>query len=176
MKSETAFTFIPPEFLAVNPAWVDPNAFGDCQVIKVDPDEPFAANTLTLMGTTPVSAAFPKTEKKPQAAGVATRSIDISELQKAEAGLTCLSLILEPRTRKRPVARSAVTPIKTSSAPAPQGHQAQAIAHGGLVYVSAQLPIDPATGRVVSGLVEAQTEQTLNNLAAVLKAAPTRGI
>jgi len=57
--------------------------------------EEFAANTLTLAGVTLLSAAFPETEKRLQAAGVATRALDVSELQKAEAALTCLSLILD---------------------------------------------------------------------------------
>jgi 2-iminobutanoate/2-iminopropanoate deaminase len=60
--------------------------------------------------------------------------------------------------------------ISTAAAPAAAGHYAQGIAHGGLVYVSGQLPIDPATGEVVAGGVEAQTERTLRNVEAVLEA------
>ena len=61
--------------------------------------------------------------------------------------------------------------VKTSDAPTPAGHYAQAIVHEGLVYAAGQLPIDPATGEHVAGSVEEQTEQALDNLAAVLEAA-----
>ena len=61
--------------------------------------------------------------------------------------------------------------IRTDAAPAPVGPYSQAVVHGGLVYASGQIPIDPATNAVVDGEIEAQTEQVLANLDAVLKAA-----
>ena len=62
--------------------------------------------------------------------------------------------------------------VLTSAAPQPAGHYSQAIVHGGLVFVAGQLPIDPATGRVLAGeTVEAQTERALANLGAILEAA-----
>ena len=62
-------------------------------------------------------------------------------------------------------------PVHTPHAPAPAGHYAQAVVYGGLVYVSGQLPIDPAqTGQPV-GSIEAQTEQALRNVSAILEAA-----
>ncbi len=62
--------------------------------------------------------------------------------------------------------------ISTPNAPQPAGHYSQAVVHGGLVYVAGQLPLDPATGEVVGpGDAEAQTEQTLRNVEAVLRAA-----
>lgn len=91
---KSAATFIPPDILLVNPAWVDPQSFGAWRVIGVAEGEEFAANTLTVAGVTLLSAAFPGTERRLQAAGVATRALDVSELQKAEAALTCLSLIV----------------------------------------------------------------------------------
>lgn len=61
--------------------------------------------------------------------------------------------------------------IETASAPRAGGHYAQGIAHGGLVYVSGQLPLDPLTGEVVGeGDIEAQTERTLRNVEAILVA------
>ncbi len=62
-------------------------------------------------------------------------------------------------------------PVVTDGAPTPAGHYAQGIVHGGLVYVSGQLPIDPATGAVVDGDMTVQAERTLRNVAAVLEAA-----
>ena len=64
-----------------------------------------------------------------------------------------------------------MTPIHTPNAPAPGGHYAQAIVHGGLIYVSGQLPIDPAQSEQVVGSIEVQTEQALRNVEAILNAA-----
>jgi dimethylargininase len=91
---KSAATFIPPDILLVNPAWADPGVFDVRTVVEVDEGEAFAANTLTVEGVTLVSAAFPRTEERLRAAGVATRALDVSELQKAEAALTCMSVML----------------------------------------------------------------------------------
>ena len=91
---KSAATFIPPDILLVNPAWVDPALFEARVLVEVDPGEPFAANTLTAEGVTLINAAFPRTEERLRAQGIATRALDVSELQKAEAALTCMSLIL----------------------------------------------------------------------------------
>jgi len=61
--------------------------------------------------------------------------------------------------------------VLTPNAPAPGGHYSQAVVHNGLVYVSGQLPIDPKTGEKKLGSIEEQTEQTLNNVRAILQAA-----
>jgi 2-iminobutanoate/2-iminopropanoate deaminase len=65
-------------------------------------------------------------------------------------------------------------PVFTKEAPVPAGHYAQGIVHGGLVYVSGQLPIDPATGEKILGPVEAQARRAFGNLQAVLEAAGSR--
>lgn len=64
--------------------------------------------------------------------------------------------------------------IRTDNAPAPfQGAPySQAIAHGGLVFVSGQLGIDPE-GNMVEGGIAEQTEQVMQNLSAILEAAGT---
>jgi len=90
---KTACTFAPPNVVVLNAAWVDAEAFRDFTVIGVAADEPFGANTLTVGAVTLVSAASPQTELRLQAAGVVTRRLDVAELEKAEAGLTCLSLV-----------------------------------------------------------------------------------
>jgi len=64
-----------------------------------------------------------------------------------------------------------VKEIRTDRAPAPVGPYSQAVIHGGLVYASGQIPLDPATNTLVEGDIEAQTEQVLANLGAVLEAA-----
>lgn len=61
--------------------------------------------------------------------------------------------------------------IHTEMAPAAIGPYSQAIAHGGLVFTSGQIPINPATGNIESEGITAQTEQVMKNLGAVLTAA-----
>ena len=63
--------------------------------------------------------------------------------------------------------------IHTDRAPAAIGPYSQAITHGEFLFTSGQIPIDPVSGEVVSGGIEAQTEQICKNLAAVLEAAGT---
>jgi 2-iminobutanoate/2-iminopropanoate deaminase len=61
--------------------------------------------------------------------------------------------------------------ISTPDAPKPAGHYSPAVVHAGMVYVAGQLPLDPATGKLVPGDIAAQTERTLRNVEAVLEAA-----
>ena len=61
--------------------------------------------------------------------------------------------------------------VQTDHAPAAIGPYSQALISGGLVFTSGQIPLDPATGAVVAGGIEAQTEQVMKNLGEVLRAA-----
>ena len=61
--------------------------------------------------------------------------------------------------------------IRTDAAPAPVGPYSQAVVHGGVLYCSGQIPLDPATGEMIEGDIEAQTRQVFANLRAVLEAA-----
>ncbi len=61
--------------------------------------------------------------------------------------------------------------ISTDKAPAAIGPYSQAIAHNGMIFVSGQLPIDPATGVFPDGGVEAQTRQSLTNVKSILEQA-----
>jgi 2-iminobutanoate/2-iminopropanoate deaminase len=58
--------------------------------------------------------------------------------------------------------------LTTKNAPEAIGPYSQAIKVGGLIYTSGQIPIDPATGQIVQGGIEAQTKQVLENLNAIL--------
>lgn len=53
----------------------------------------------------------------------------------------------------------------------PKGHYSPAVEHNGLVFVSGQLPMDHATGRIETGPIEAQTELALRNVETILRAA-----
>lgn len=61
--------------------------------------------------------------------------------------------------------------VATEHAPKAIGPYCQAITHGGMVYCSGQIPLDPQTMKVGAAGIEAQTEQVLKNLGAVLQAA-----
>ena len=60
--------------------------------------------------------------------------------------------------------------MRSDRAPDPVGPYSQAVVHGCWLFASGQIPIDPATGKLVSGDAEAQTEQVIKNLASVLEA------
>ncbi|TCL37583.1 2-iminobutanoate/2-iminopropanoate deaminase [Anaerospora hongkongensis] len=59
--------------------------------------------------------------------------------------------------------------VTTDKAPAAIGPYSQAIQTGGLLFISGQIPVDPATGEVVTGDVAAQTRQAIKNIIAILQ-------
>ena len=60
--------------------------------------------------------------------------------------------------------------VSSSDAPKAIGPYSQAVRAGQLLFVSGQVPLDPATGQIVSGDIAAQTRRVFDNLGAVLKA------
>lgn len=64
-----------------------------------------------------------------------------------------------------------MNPVLTETAPIPGGHYSQAIVHNGLVYVAGQLPTVPGQREHRPGSIVEQTEQTMRNVEAILKAA-----
>jgi 2-iminobutanoate/2-iminopropanoate deaminase len=61
--------------------------------------------------------------------------------------------------------------IETERAPLPIGPYSQAVRANGFLFVSGQIPMDPATGTIVSGKAGEQTRQVMRNLEAILEAA-----
>ena len=61
--------------------------------------------------------------------------------------------------------------IRTDRAPAAIGPYSQAIQYGDFLFVSGQVAIDPATGDIVDGDIEVQTDQVLKNITAIIEAA-----
>jgi dimethylargininase len=98
---KTAVTALADDVLLANPAWVDVTQFAGCRSLAVPPNEPHAANSLTFAGVTLLPAGFPGTHSLLAAHGFTVRTLDISELQKAEAGVTCSSLIFDDHERIR---------------------------------------------------------------------------
>jgi len=88
---KTAVSALADDLVLVNTDWLDPAIFGRRHLASA-PGEPFAANSLTVGGTV-FHATGPATLARLAAAGFAVEFLDISEFAKAEAGLTCLSLI-----------------------------------------------------------------------------------
>ena len=64
-----------------------------------------------------------------------------------------------------------IEPILSAGAPKPIGPYSQAIRVGGLIFLSGQIGLDPATGKLAGDDIESQTRQAMKNLEAVLKAA-----
>ena len=88
---KSAITRAGPDCLIVNPNWIEPGIFSGWRIVEVDPQEPFAANVLWLGEVTLVAEAYPRTRDRLDAHGLKCRTIDMSELAKAEGGLTCCS-------------------------------------------------------------------------------------
>ncbi|MBS1241324.1 MAG: hypothetical protein H6R40_751 [Gemmatimonadetes bacterium] len=63
------------------------------------------------------------------------------------------------------------TPVQPAAMSTPKGHYSPGVVANGLVFVSGQLPMEPSTGQVVSGDIEAQAERALRNVELVLVAA-----
>lgn len=97
---KTACTYPGRQTILANRNWINVQPLSEFKLIDVPGDEPWGANTLTIGETVLMPSIFPRTRSRIEECGFKTRVIDISELQKAEAGLTCLSLIFEFRQSK----------------------------------------------------------------------------
>ncbi len=96
---KSAVTYLGRDTLLANRAWFDPAPFSGYHWIDVDPAEPHAANALALATTIIFPQSFPRTRARIESAGFHVTPLDISELQKAESGLTCSCLLFEsPKT------------------------------------------------------------------------------
>jgi dimethylargininase len=92
---KSAVTYLNRNTLLANRAWFDTAPLAEYEWIDVDPAEPHAANALALAGTVIFPASFPRTRARLEARGFHVTPLDIAELQKAESGLTCSSLLFE---------------------------------------------------------------------------------
>jgi len=91
---KSAVTQVGPRTILVNPAWIDMDAFAGYEQIEVDPAEPFAANALLVGDRVIHPAGYARTRARLESRGVGVVSVDVSELAKAEGGVTCCSLLL----------------------------------------------------------------------------------
>jgi dimethylargininase len=92
---KSAVTYIGRNTMLANRAWFDTKPLSGFKWIDVAPEEPHAANALAIGGTVIFPASFPRTRARLEARGFHVTPLDISELQKAESGLTCSSLLFD---------------------------------------------------------------------------------
>jgi len=90
---KSAVTQVAEDTLLINSNWVDGSAFGPVRLIEVDPGEPFAANALMIGDRVLFPEAYPATRRRLETQGINICTVDVSELAKAEGGVTCCSLI-----------------------------------------------------------------------------------
>jgi dimethylargininase len=90
---KTGCTALDDETVLINSDWVDSEPFQDFKRLPVPRSEPWGANVLRINQLLLMNAAFSESLEMVQKAGYNVRPVDISEFLKAEAGLTCLSLL-----------------------------------------------------------------------------------
>jgi dimethylargininase len=90
---KSAVTALADDRLLLNGAWVARSHFPAFDLVEVDPREPAAANIVRAGTDLVYPDAFPRTGERLERAGVRVRTVDVSELAKAEGAVTCCSLI-----------------------------------------------------------------------------------
>jgi dimethylargininase len=95
---KSAVTAIDDATVLANPAWFDASPLEGIEIVPVPAGEPGAANVLRAGGCVIAHAGFARTIDLLSARGVDVRPIDVSEFLKAEAGVTCKSLVFSDRT------------------------------------------------------------------------------
>lgn len=90
---KSACSYIGNNSILINRSFIDPQQFHGFELIDVADEEPAGANALLIRDVVIIAASFPKTRALLERRGFFVRTIDVSELQKAEAGVTCTSLI-----------------------------------------------------------------------------------
>jgi dimethylargininase len=91
---KSACSYVGNGTLLVNRAWVDMDAFCSVRLLDVPAEEPHGANVLWINDTALVPSSYPETRALLEAEGIATYVVDTSELMKAEAGVTCMNLLI----------------------------------------------------------------------------------
>jgi len=90
---KSAVTALDDARIVTNRAWIDDAPLRDRERVEVAPEEPAAANVLAVNGVVVVHPGFSRTRDRIAALGYDVRPLDISEFLKAEAALTCKSLV-----------------------------------------------------------------------------------
>ncbi len=104
---KSAVTALAEDCVLANPGWIDAAALRGLELGEVAPDEPGAANVLRVGERVVVHSGFPRTAERLAARGGAVCPLDVSEFLKAEAALTCKSLLFETRSAAHSAAHPA---------------------------------------------------------------------
>jgi dimethylargininase len=94
---KSAVTRVSASVVLLNPGWLDARALDAFERIEVDPAEPWGANALEIGGAVLYPAAFPRTRDRLLRRGLDVREVGVSELAKAEGGVTCCSVLFRQR-------------------------------------------------------------------------------
>jgi dimethylargininase len=92
---KSACCYLGGDRILANREWIDPAPLAEFNIIEVPLEEPRGANVLRIGDTVLIPAAFPQTAGVLSAAGFQPILVDTSELLKAEAGVTCMSLLFD---------------------------------------------------------------------------------
>lgn len=92
---KSAVTLVAEGTLLVNPRWIDLGPFGGLERLEVDPAEPHAANALRIGDAVVFPAAWERTRRRLEQRGIEVCPVDVSEIAKAEGGVTCCSLVFD---------------------------------------------------------------------------------
>jgi dimethylargininase len=95
---KSACSYVGHDTVLVNRSWIDCEPLSGFALLDVPEDEAGAANALLVNDVVIMPASFPRTRALLEERGFRVRTIDMSELQKAEAGVTCTSLIFQDDT------------------------------------------------------------------------------
>jgi dimethylargininase len=91
----TGASRLAPKTFIANADWIDVGAFPKCEVVRAVGSEPWGGNVLVIGETAVMPMSCPRTGMFLQSLGFAVQAVDISEFEKAEAGVTCLRLGFE---------------------------------------------------------------------------------
>jgi dimethylargininase len=96
---KSAVTEVGEGMVVLNPQWIDSTVFDRYEQIEVDPAEPSGANVLRVAAgdggeTLVMPAAFPRTAERLAIRGLRVRTVEVTEVAKAEGGVTCCSILL----------------------------------------------------------------------------------
>jgi len=91
---KSAVTRVAEDVILLNSAWVDASSFKDMHQIEVHPSEPFAANALWIGENVIYPANYADTRRRLEGNGINVHSVEADELQKAEGGVTCCSILI----------------------------------------------------------------------------------
>ncbi|MGD2135013.1 MAG: N(G),N(G)-dimethylarginine dimethylaminohydrolase [Gemmatimonadales bacterium] len=92
---KSACTHVGNGRLLVSPGWVDEDAIADLELLHVPAEEPHGANTVLVGAGVLMARGAPRTQELLEGHGIEVRTVDLSELRKAEAGGSCMSVVFE---------------------------------------------------------------------------------